>query len=159
MALTSVDWMSSESHPGRSGISSIWQNDNNVQFRDKITVRTTTIDKLIENTPEPCAFIKLDLEGGDFMALKGAQKTMKAQNPCVVFENSNRAPGIYNYTIEDVLDYLASTGYSGVTFSGEPATAGNFFDFWEMWACPQSEVEELSTALDACWRRLLAASR
>jgi FkbM family methyltransferase len=142
-----VTWMSSSSHPGRSGVSSIWQADTTVTFRERMDVAATTIDKLAANAERPTAMIKLDLEGGDFMALRGAEATMRRDRPLVVFENSNRAPGIYGFSIHDMLQYFDSAGYVPVTFFGDAATESTWFKFWEMWAAPKEVAEGLSKRL------------
>lgn len=144
-----VQWMSSSSHPGRSGVSSIWQKDNAVIFRDEMSAEATTIDKLSKDLPAPVRMIKLDLEGGDFMALKGAEETLRRDRPLVVFENSVRAPGIYGFTIADVISYFDSVDYVPVTFAGEIATEETWFQFWEMWAAPKADAERLASRLRA----------
>lgn len=142
-----VQWMSSSSHPGRSGVSSIWQKDEAVTFRDQMSAEATTIDKLSRDLPAPVRMIKLDLEGGDFMALKGAEATLRHDRPLVVFENSIRAPGIYGFTIADVIAYFDSVDYVPFTFGGEIATEETWFQFWEMWAAPRERAEALQRRL------------
>ena len=139
--------MSSSSHSGRSGISSIWQDDKTVDFRDEARVSATTIDNLLKNETDRCGLIKLDLEGGDFMALLGAITTLRQDRPLVVFENSNRAPDIYGYDIEQVESFLRTVGYAAIGFNGEVAKKENWFAFWEMWAAPIEEAEALQSRL------------
>lgn len=152
--LRSVTWMSSPSHPGRSGISSIWQNDHSVQFREKMTVAATTLDSLAASLSNRVGVIKLDLEGGDFMAIKGAVETLRRDRPYIVFENSNRAPGIYGFSIGEFADLFSSIGYKPLTFFGESATEGNWFDFWEMWAAPEEREEEARGVLETTIQEL-----
>jgi len=140
---TSVSWMSCESHPGRSGISSIWQKDPDVTFRPEATVAATTIDRLRAGAGFPVKFLKLDLEGGEFTALQGASETLARDRPIVVFENSRRATQIYGYTIEDVLAFFERHGYAVVTSFSQMATPKTFFRFHEVWAAPQDTAEVL----------------
>lgn len=153
---TEVVWMSSPSHPGRSGISSIWQNDPAVEFRESVSVKTTTIDQIRDRFRTPVRFIKLDLEGGDYIALKGAYETLVVDRPTVVFENSNRAPGIYGYTIPDVIRYFDKIDYKLVSFEGEIVGEKNFYDFWELWASPVETAEALCERIRGAWQRKLA---
>lgn len=148
-----VTWMSAESHPGRSGISSIWQDEGSVTFRPKREVRATTVDRLVVAEELPCRALKLDLEGGDFMALLGAIETLRKHRPLVVFENSVRAPGIYDFKVEQVSAFLAACGYQAVSFHGESPSPSNWFQFWEMWAAPVEKVSALQKML----QRLVAA--
>jgi FkbM family methyltransferase len=55
----------------------------------EISVNAVTIDSVIETFPDcrPISFVKLDLEGGEFRALQGAEKTLRTHGPCCVFEN------------------------------------------------------------------------
>lgn len=150
-----VTWMSSVSHPGRSGISSIWQNDNSVKFREQITVAATTLDALAGTAQSRVGIIKLDLEGGDFMALRGGGEVLRKDRPYVVFENSNKAPGIYGFSIQDMMGFFSSVGYAAVTFFGEEATEANWFDFWEMWAVPVESKAQLQVEQQAAVNELI----
>lgn len=154
-----VQWMSSSSHPGRSGVSSIWQNDKAVEFRETRNVQATTLDKLAIEAGQPVKLVKLDLEGGDFMAIKGGAKLMRRDRPLMVFENSNRAPGIYGFTIGDVAAFFEQAGYRAITFGADPATESNWFQFWEMWAAPIEDAERLATRLREVVAAALSASK
>lgn len=153
-----VTWMSSESHPGRSGVSSIWQNDDAVSFRAETRVPATTIDRLLAGQDGPrCALIKLDLEGGDFMAILGALNTLRRDRPLLVFENSVRAPEIYGYDVAQVAAFFEAVGYVPVGFDGEVATPKTWFRFWEMWAAPREEAAALQARLKAVVGNAVAA--
>lgn len=154
----SVQWMSSSSHPGRSGVSSIWQKDETVVFRETMSAEATTIDQLAEGLEAPVKMIKLDLEGGDFMAIKGGQATLKRDRPLLVFENSVRAPKIYDFTIPDVIAFFDSVDYAPVTFAGEIATEETWFNFWEMWAAPKSQAKALCSRLKKVTAEILASA-
>ena len=62
-----------------------------------IVVATTTLDGTIPGD-QPIAFIKMDIEGGEFHALKGAVKTIKRWQPVIVFEAGNKSTGQYGVT-------------------------------------------------------------
>lgn len=152
-----VQWMSSSSHPGRSGVSSIWQKDDTVIFREEVvSAQATTIDKLTTRVPAPVGMIKLDLEGGDYMALRGAVETLQRDRPLVVLENSIRAPGIYGFTVADVIAFLDSIDYAPVTFTGEIATEETWFSFWEIWVAPRDRAEALAARLRTVTAAILA---
>jgi len=146
-SIKQVSWMSSISHPGRSGVSSIWQNDESVEFRDHMFVDATTIDTLCRNAIAPVGLIKLDLEGGDFMALRGGSETLLRDRPIVVFENSRKAPGIYGFSTIDVAQFFESVDYVPMAFSGEIPNQSDWFSFWEMWAAPKEQANALRHAI------------
>jgi FkbM family methyltransferase len=57
------------------------------------------------------SFIKLDLEGGEFRALEGAESTLRTHGPCCAFENGleSSADG---YQAEDFFGYFRRVGYA-----------------------------------------------
>jgi FkbM family methyltransferase len=57
-------------------------------------VNTLTIDEI--KFDRPISFMKIDIQGGDLFALKGAVKTIKKHQMPIIFE--------YEYTFEDELD-------------------------------------------------------
>ena len=81
------------------------------------------------------------------MALLGGIETLRTHRPIVVFENSIRAPSIYNFSIEGVISFLTACGYSPTAFNGQVPTTSNWFGFWEMWAAPFERVDELRKTL------------
>ncbi|MGE0463063.1 MAG: FkbM family methyltransferase [Vicinamibacterales bacterium] len=54
----------------------------------------------------PVDFIKLDIEGGEFHALRGAARTIERRHPVIVFEASARSTGKYGVTPEDMFTLL-----------------------------------------------------
>lgn len=78
---------------------------------ERIQVRVTTLDEIVP-PDAPVRFIKLDLEGGEFDALRGAERLLAAQRPVVVFEYSRRhAPEHYGFRHEDMLAFFARLNY------------------------------------------------
>jgi FkbM family methyltransferase len=60
---------------------------------------------------DPVALLKIDVEGAELGALKGAERILRRQAPLLVFECENRhlAPG----HVGDVFSYLEGLGYEG----------------------------------------------
>ena len=76
-----------------------------------IMVATTTLDGTIPHD-QPIAFIKLDIEGGEFHALQGAAKTIKWWQPVIVFEAGNKSTGQYGVTPGELYRLITATlGY------------------------------------------------
>ena len=139
----SVDFEVSPTHPGRSGINPILRNRDDTQFDAPISVPATTIDKTCVGAPGVCHFIKLDLEGGEFNALKGAETILLRDAPLIVFENGIHAPKIGGYTREAFLGYLHDVGMVMVTAFGDIGTPENMRDFWYGWACGAQDAERI----------------
>ncbi len=147
-ARSEIAFMLSTSHSGRSGISSIFQFDPDVAF-ETITVPATTIDRMTADRVLPVRFIKLDLEGGEFNALRGGETLLREDRPVIAMENSVYAPQLGGYTLEEYFDTFLRFGYRPITFLGETMTAENMFDLWYAWAAPEERAEEIASAIAA----------
>lgn len=88
----------------------------------QITVPVHTVDEVVgPGDTGRVGVIKLDLEGGEFDALRGAVQTIRASRPAIVFENGLRTPAaLYGYGWEDVAAWMASVGYAVHDFFGVP---------------------------------------
>jgi FkbM family methyltransferase len=56
-------------------------------------------------------FIKLDIEGGEFFALKGARKSIEKFRPAVMVEINKDTYTAAGYAVSDVYDFFASLKY------------------------------------------------
>ncbi len=76
-----------------------------------ITVQTECLDDVL---PENFRvdFIKIDVEGGELLVMKGAAGIMKKYKPVVIFEHGLGASDIYGSTPEQVFDLLYECGMS-----------------------------------------------
>lgn len=144
---TSIKFTMSLSHPGRSGINPIMAlNDKTTTFEEPIVVAATTIDKLTAGQGK-CGFIKLDLEGTEFAALRGARQTLLRDTPVCVFENGGQAPALGGYTLEDFIAYIRSVGMTLMTVYGDEFSVRNARDFWYAWAVPTNRFEEVRAVI------------
>lgn len=136
-----VNFMLSDSHPGRSGINSIFQFDRAVSFRS-VTVPATTIDAFTKDRRYPVRFIKLDLEGGEFNAIRGGRRLLREDRPVIAMENSVYAPRLGGFSVQEYFETFAVLDYVPITFLGEPMTPENMFDMWYAWAAPVEGADE-----------------
>jgi FkbM family methyltransferase len=65
----------------------------------KFDVKVVRLDDVLEEDDAP-AFIKLDLEGGEYDALLGAEQTILRHRPVIVFEAGEPSSGHYGVTPE-----------------------------------------------------------
>jgi FkbM family methyltransferase len=77
----------------------------------RIRVRVVTLDEIIP-VSESIAFIKLDIEGGEFHAIQGGIETIRRCKPVIVFESGSNSIGQYGVKPDDVYRFMADTlGY------------------------------------------------
>ena len=80
----------------------------------KIPVRIVTFDEVIP-ADEKISFIKIDVEGGEYHAIKGGVDTIRRGKAIVVFEGSSHSIGQYGVSPDDV--YLLVTQTLGFELS------------------------------------------
>lgn len=71
--------------------------------------------------------IKLDVEGGEFLALEGARMILEAHRPLLLLEVNDKALQAQSSSATEVLSLLGSMGYEVYTFdntSGKPSKVG-----------------------------------
>ena len=72
-------------------------------------VQTITIDSL--NITEPVSFMKVDIEGADIFALKGARETILKNKMPVIFEYTQHMQNVYDTTFDDYVEFADSINY------------------------------------------------
>lgn len=86
---------------------------------EKTKVSATTLDVVAKSIGAPIAYVKLDLEGGEFAALRGAAHLLSVSRPLVVFENGlSNSARLYEYACRDFLNYFHDLDYQIVDFFG-----------------------------------------
>jgi FkbM family methyltransferase len=83
-----------------------------VPDQTQIQVDVDTIDSALSmrGVRRSVSFLKLDLEGGEFRALQGAERTLRSHGPCCVFENG-LASSADGYSADEFFGYFAHIGY------------------------------------------------
>ncbi|MEM7766690.1 MAG: FkbM family methyltransferase [Pseudomonadota bacterium] len=134
-ARETITFQVSTNHPGRSGINPILRENKDTDYGPSVDVPATTLDKACLGRPGGCRFMKLDLEGGEYNALRGGAELLRRDGPLMVFENGLHAPEIGGYAREDFLAMLDAVGMVFVTAFGDVGTPERMRDFWYAWAC------------------------
>ena len=73
------------------------------------TVKTLTIDGLNINTP--ISFMKVDIQGSDLFALRGAVETIKRHRMPIIFEFEQRFQAEFRTSFQDYVDFVNSISY------------------------------------------------
>lgn len=82
--------------PAYSGLRERDYNGLEMQISE-LQVRVAKLDELVPDDI-PVAFIKLDLEGGEYHALRGGMRLIKEQRPFIAFEAGEGSTGRYDVT-------------------------------------------------------------
>lgn len=101
----------------------------------QITVTVSRLDDVIP-PEQPVAFIKIDVEGGEFHVLRGAARTIRRCRPVIVFECGHKSTGQYGVEPDEVHDLI--TGQLGCRLStmqrwlseGPPYDQAKFHEAW-----------------------------
>jgi len=87
-----------------------------------LSVPALTIDQLC--LPEKrLSFLKLNLQGGEFGALKGARRLLERDAPLLAFENGRGfSAALYRYSAKKWFQFFREIGYSLLDVDGRPFT-------------------------------------
>lgn len=104
--------------PGYSGLRQRDYDSPDVTTR-RIGVHTVRLDWLLPHLPS-LAYIKLDIEGGEFDALRGADGLLRKHRPAISFEFGSRAYGAYGVEPAAVFDWFEERRYTLFDIIGNP---------------------------------------
>ena len=89
-----------------------------------VDVEIETLDDLLLDKVERVDVIKCDIEGGEFPAMRGAEKILRRDRPDLVLEIDRRFTPRFGYQPQELFDYLTALGYRWQWFSGDELHAG-----------------------------------
>lgn len=98
-----------------------------------VVIPTMRLDDMVSHNVD---FIKADVEGAEYLALKGGEKLIRKHKPIITVEFSQemigRVSGIDGF---EFLEWLLSLGYTGTVLgrSGERETIGDMAAFKKSW--------------------------
>lgn len=97
--------------PGLEGLGGL-RNTKRIPIDKTINVNVITLDKYVkEHNIKKIDFIKLDVEGGEYDVIKGAEDTLTKNHPIILFEAEEKNIAPYDYHVFEVIDYLKNNGY------------------------------------------------
>lgn len=98
-----------------------------------IRVNVDTLDNLCSDL-DRLSFIKLDLEGGEFDAIRGGAGIIRKHRPVLVFEyDVHRTPAFYGFRHQEVLDFFAELEYDIVDVLGVPFDNPKLWNSAKVW--------------------------
>jgi hypothetical protein len=79
--------------------------------RESVEVKGDTIDNLVRDFKLKPGFIKIDVEGGEYLVLQGAVSTIQNHHPVIVLECNDLLLSSCGTTSRIVLDFLEGFHY------------------------------------------------
>lgn len=90
------------------------------------------------------SFVKMDIEGGEYHALLGAERMLQKSRPVIIFEHGqNQSADNYNYSVDDFFSLFERHNMAVFLLSGEPYTRdkwGTNIRVWEYVALPKEKA-------------------
>lgn len=78
----------------------------------KISVPIEKLDECVSvNKIKKIDFIKMDVEGAEYLVLKGAENVLKKYSPVILLELYDIHTKCFGYSPEELIDYLGGFGY------------------------------------------------
>ncbi|EIM78862.1 FkbM family methyltransferase [Nitritalea halalkaliphila LW7] len=92
------------------GVNTLFQDAQHQQALEEIVL--DTLDAVCKAQGiKRIDFIKIDIEGAELSALKGAEQTLRAHLPTLLLEVNKQACAAAGYTAEELLSFLRELGY------------------------------------------------
>ena len=125
-----------------SGATSLRQRWTGANYTETATL--TTLDRYVLTRKIPRVdVIKCDVEGAEMLVFNGAKEVLERWHPVLLFEAIENHTKLFNYKVPDLLDLIASYGYTlyrivDGTLERAPGVAqnGNYL------ALPQRKIHE-----------------
>lgn len=147
-----ADFHCVEADYGYSGLQA-----KNYPFEPRKKLIKVQVDKLDQRVDglsgRPVGFIKLDIEGGEFDALRGGEVLLRRDRPLIVFENAKgEAARNYGYTKEDFFAFFGSLDYDLRDILGCPLLPEHwqYVGPWYTVACPREQAGFVAMLQAAC---------
>jgi FkbM family methyltransferase len=95
--------------PANTGSGSLRSQDSG--SKNAITVKTITLDDYFASQPAAPHIIKLDVEGAELLALRGAVRLLRVRQPLLMLEVAKENLRAFGHTPEQLLDFLRQCNY------------------------------------------------
>jgi FkbM family methyltransferase len=110
-------------------------------------VEVTTLDALAQRLPRKPRYVKIDVEGAEYLVLLGGKDTLSAGRPIVSIESGAESLRDYEHTAADIFDFFELLNYVVMDIEGVRLTRKDFVvsneiqRVWDYIAVPREEQE------------------
>ena len=117
-----------------------------------VAVQLRTVDAIVAHI-DALHFVKIDVEGAEMGALRGASKTLSRLRPVVEFESGGRSLGGFGFAANDVFDFFAGHGYVLFDILGTRMARETFAtsmlreQVWDYVAAPEESSDSVQAIL------------
>lgn len=111
-------------------------------------VNVATLDDLARGLSVAPRYVKIDVEGAEYLVLLGSRELLSGSRPVISIESGAESLSYYDHTAADVFDLLACSGYVVLNIEGERLSRSQFVEsnivqrVWDYILIP-SENEEM----------------
>ena len=119
--------------PDHLGLGSLKDRPNVQAEKVEVEVDLKRIDDIVGQPQRRVTFIKLDIEGAELMAMRGASRTIAACKPVMVFEFDTVSSAAFGYDAEEMLGFMADMDYAIYDFFGNRLQRSIDFDEARIW--------------------------
>ena len=152
----SSGWVELYHVPSNHSLSSLRNRPNVAAEKSLIMVEAVRIDDVLPANAR-VSFMKLDVEGAELAALKGAKRTLDRHHPVVTFEFDTVTSGSFGNTAGDYLALASELGYRIFDPFGTPMLEPAQFMESLVWDYIAMNLEpERELAILAALRRYMA---
>jgi len=99
----------------------------------EFAVDLAPLDSVCQSAPGPIRFMKIDIEGAEYDALRGGRQTILRERPVIVFEHDRDSPRHFLYSIQDLVGLFRSLDYHIYDFFNNPYDAIEAWSDTMMW--------------------------
>jgi FkbM family methyltransferase len=90
---------------------------------ERLMCAAVTIDDLVATNGGSASFVKIDIEGAELFALRGAERVLSEQRPIVFAEMLRKLARPFGYHPNDIIALMARHGYECYRAEGESLVA------------------------------------
>lgn len=103
-------YLNADNQTHHEGLASLFPIDEKNKATEVIAL-TTLDDVAVHESVVRIDFIKIDVEGSEWAALKGSEQVLKKHRPALMVELNDETAAMASYEVSDMMTWLSALGY------------------------------------------------